>query len=65
MTYSPQDDGSDIDAATWLIMKNALRDIAAGCIGRKPGHCDYHKNRTKDEIYQIAITALDRTAGTP
>lgn len=38
----------------------ALREIAAGCIPRRPGHCDEHLNRTKGDIACIARAAISK-----
>lgn len=38
----------------------ALREIADGCVTRRPGHVDAGKNRTKAEIEEIAQAALSQ-----
>ena len=39
-------------------LRDALQEIADGCVPRRPGHVDYHRNRTKQEIEDIARAAL-------
>jgi hypothetical protein len=40
----------------------ALREIADGCIVRRPGHVDYARNRTKEQIGEIARAALAKVS---
>lgn len=44
-------------------MLAALEEIAAGCITRPPGHCDYAENRTKAQIESIARAAITKARG--
>ena len=46
------------DRARIASLEAALREIAAGCIPRRPGHVDANLNRTKDEIGAIADAVL-------
>jgi len=32
MSYNPEDDGSDMDAATWIAMRDALADLVANAV---------------------------------
>jgi hypothetical protein len=46
------------DDCPLLDLRNALHEIAEGCISRRPGHVDAGKNRTKAQIEKIARAAL-------
>lgn len=52
--------GHHIAAAPELVAElvAALREIADGCISRRPGHIAADRNRTKAEIEEIARAAL-------